>query len=338
MPARERPSCRKLFAAAVFTTGLLITSGPGTREDALVLESKIPLGNVQGRIDHLAVDLERQRLFIAELGNDSLGVVDLAAGKLFRRIVVGLKEPTGVGYLPATDTVFIASGADGFVHRYSGDDLSPIGRTALGGDADNIRIDAQRNQVVVGYGNGALALLDAASGRKAGEIPLAGHPESFQLERAGVRIFVNVPDARQIAVVDRQAMRQMANWGLADAESNFPMALDDTEERLMVVYRKPPTLAIFGTSKGELIARLPTCGDADDVFFDAARRRIYLSCGEGFIAVIQNRGHSYEELARIPTVSGARTALFVPELDRLYLAVRASGGEPAAVWVFRPRS
>jgi hypothetical protein len=330
------PSCRKLLVAAAFT-GLLVMGGPRTAhaDEALMLESKIPLGDVRGRIDHLAVDLERQRLFIAELGNDSLGVVDLAGGKLLRRID-GLKEPTGVGYLPATDTLYVASGADGCVYRFGGNDFAPLGHTALGGDADNVRIDAPTNQVVVGYGSGALALLDSASGRKTGEIPLAGHPESFQLEKTGSRIFVNVPDGREIAVVDRKAMRQVARWGLADARSNFPMALDDTGERLMVVYRKPPTLAAFDTSKDELVARLPTCADADDIFFDAKRQRIYISCGEGFIAVIQRRGDAYEELARIPTVSGARTALFIPERDRLYLAVRASNGEPPAIWIFRP--
>lgn len=300
-----------------------------------LLESKIPLGDVQGRIDHLAVDLTRQRLFIAELENDSLSVVDLAGGQLSRRID-GLKKPTGVGYLPATDTVYVANGADGSVHRFGGDDLSPLGCTTLGGDADNVRIGAPANQVVVGYGSGALALLDATSGRKIGEIPLTGHPESFQLERTGSRIFVNVPDAREIAVVDRQTMQQVARWGLEDARCNFSMTLDETGERLMVVYREPATLAVFETRKGELVARLPTCGDADDVFFDAKRQRIYISCGEGVIVAIQRRGDAYDEIARIPTVSGARTALFVPELDRLYLAVRASDGEPPAVWVFRP--
>lgn len=338
MPVRDwnLPSCHKLLVAAAFI-GLLVAGGSGALRagEALMLESKIPLGDVRGRIDHLAVDLERQRLFIAELGNDSLGVVDLAGGKLFRRID-GLKKPTGVGYLPATDTIYVASGADGSVYRFGGNDLAPLGQTALGGDADNIRIDAPANQVVVGYGSGALALLDFVSGRKTGKIPLAGHPESFQLEKTGSRIFVNVPDGHEIAVVDRKAMRQVARWGLADAHSNFPLALDDTGGRLMVVYRKPPTLAVFETRRGEVVARLPTCGDADDIFFDSKRQRIYISCGEGFIAVIQRRGDAYEELARIPTVSGARTALFVPERDRLYLAVRASNGEPPAIWIFRP--
>jgi hypothetical protein len=190
--------------------------------------------------------------------------------------------------------------------------------------------------VVVGYGDGALALVDSASGKPTAEVPLPGHPESFQFERGGPRIFVNVPDAHQVTIIDRSTGRQVASWGLADAQANFPMALDEAEGRLVVGYRAPALLAVFDTGSGVSVARLPACGDTDDVFLDAKRQRVYLSCGAGFLDVIQQHGSTYEELARIPTIPGARTALFVPERDRLYLAVRASGGEGAALWVFRP--
>src|SRR4029453_18442655 len=161
-------------------------------------ETKIPLGAVRGRIDHLAIDLARHRLFVAELGNGSLGVVDLSQGKLLRQID-GLAEPQGVAYYPVTDTLYLASGGDGSLRRFKGDDLAPLGVTELGEDADNIRVDARAGRVVVGYGDGALALVDAASGTKVGDIGLPSHPESFQLEASGSRAFVNVPGARQIA-------------------------------------------------------------------------------------------------------------------------------------------
>lgn len=303
--------------------------------DALTLESKIPLGDVAGRIDHLAVDLARRRLFVAELGNNTVGVVDVADGKLIHRIS-GLKEPQGVGYVPSADVIYVANAGDGTVHRYRGDDFSPLGTLKLDDDADNIRIDVRTNQVVVGYGGGALAVLDAGSGNKVGNIRLSGHPESFQLEQNGMRIFVNVPDAQQIAVVDRAAAKQVAKWGVSDAGANFPMALDDKGERLAVVYRTPALLVVFDTHSGTVVVRQPTCGDADDVFFDAKRQRIYISCGGGAVDVVQRQGDVYRELGRVPTVSGARTSLFVPELDRLFVAVRASGNERPSVWVFRP--
>ena len=158
----------------------------------------MPLGAVEGRIDHLAVDLARQRLFVAELGNGSLGVVDLAQGKVVHRID-GLKEPQGVAYAPDADTVYVASAGDGTLKRYAGMDLSYLGATELGDDADNVRLDRQTGEVVVGYGGGALAWLDGVTGRKNGDMALAAHPESFRLESGGHRVFVNVPDAHEVA-------------------------------------------------------------------------------------------------------------------------------------------
>jgi hypothetical protein len=327
----------ELLAVTFIPVWLLSSAGPaaaGTGQP-LVLEQKIHLGEVRGRIDHLAIDLARERLFVAELGNNSLGVVDLVAGKLLRRIG-GLNEPQGVAYDSATDTVYVADGGDGSVHRFKGTELTPLGTVQLGADADNVRLDPEAGRVVVGYGDGALALMDSASGKPTAEIRLPGHPESFQLEHGGPRIFVNVPDAHQITVVDRFTGQQVASWGLAGAQANFPMALDEADGRLVVGYREPGLLAVFDTRSGTPVTRLPACGDTDDVFIDAERERVYLSCGAGFLDVVQRRDDIYEELARIPTSPGARTALFVPERERLYLAVRASGGEGAAVWVFRP--
>ncbi|WP_448207571.1 YncE family protein [Azospirillum sp. sgz302134] len=344
-----------VLAAALTAAIVLVGRDPPATFAAgtapLTLERTIPLGNVSGRIDHFAIDLARQRLLIAELGNNTVGVLDLAQGRVIRRLT-GLKEPQGVAHvpgthipgthIPGTDAIIVANGGDGTVRRFKATDFAELDTVKLGEDADNIRVDASAAQVIVGYGNGALAALDAVSGRKLGEIRLAAHPESFQLETNGPRIFVNAPDARQIAVVDRESGQQIATWTLSGAGGNFPMALDESAGRLAVVYRKPSTLAVFETEHGGVVARLPTCEDADDVFFDRKRQRLYISCGDGTLAVIQkqddgqNHADSYRELGRIPTVPGARTSLWVPELDRLFLGVRANGREPAAVWVYRP--
>ncbi len=305
-----------------------------TAAPPLVLEAKIPLGDVSGRIDHLAIDLKRQRLYVAELGNNSLGVVDLAASKVLRRIT-GLSEPQGVGYEPTTDTVYVANAGDGSVRLLRGEDLAPLSRIDLGEDADNVRIDAQRNRVLVGYGKGGLAVIDSASRAKVGDFPLKGHPESFQIEDSGARAFANVPDRREIAIVDLAsgAVRPAPTDGLG---SNFPMAVDPDAQRVLVVFRSPPTLLALTSRDGTAAARLDTCGDADDVFVDSKRRRIYVTCGAGTIDVIEPRDGQYSHLAKVPTAPGARTSLFVPQQDRLYVAVRAGGREPAAIWVFRP--
>jgi DNA-binding beta-propeller fold protein YncE len=300
----------------------------------LALETKIPLGQVSGRIDHLGIDVKRQRLFVAELGNNSLGVVDLAAGKVLRR-VAGLSEPQGVAYVPFDDSVYVANAGDGSVHVLRGEDLAPIARIELGNDADNVRVDTQRNRVLVGYGNGALAVIDPATRTKAADIRLKGHPESFQIDETGTKVFVNVPDARDIEVADlaSEGTRSLPTQG---AGSNFPMAIDRDARRVLVVFRSPPTLMALSSQDGRVVAKIESCGDADDVFADSRRRRIYVSCGEGVVDVLDQREAEYRRLARVPTVSGARTSLFVPELDRLLVAVRTRSNEPAAIWVFRP--
>jgi DNA-binding beta-propeller fold protein YncE len=322
-----------LLAASLLWPG---ATGAQTASPPLVLEAKIPLGEVSGRIDHLGIDLKRQRLLVAELGNNSLGVVDLAAGKVLRRIT-GLSEPQGVAYVPFSDSVFVANAGDGSVRVLRGEDLTAVGRIELGDDADNVRVDNVRERVLVGYGKGALALIDPISLSKTGDIRLKAHPEGFQIDETGAQVFVNVPDAREIVMADLTAgsTRSLPTQG---AGSNFPMAIDGEAHQVLVVFRSPPTLIALSSQDGRIAAKAETCGDADDVFVDRKRRRVYVSCGEGAVDVLEAGEAGYRRLARVPTVSGARTSLFVPELDRLFVAVRAGSNEPAAIWVFRPAS
>jgi DNA-binding beta-propeller fold protein YncE len=301
----------------------------------LQLEAKIPLGDVRGRIDHMAVDLKRQRLFVAELGNDSVGIVDLQNRKLIRRIP-GLKEPQGVGYEPSTDMLYVANAGDGSVRLFEGNDYKSAGQIELGSDADNIRIDAGSNRVFIGYGSGALAVIDPSTHRKVGDVPVKAHPEAFQIDPDTSQIFVNVPDAHGVAVVDRASQKQIGKWPTPGRGANFPMALDQGRRQVLVIFRAPAELGVFSMTDGKPIATAETCGDADDLFVDAKRDRVYVSCGGGFIDVFEPKGAAYRRVARIPTISGARTSLFVPELDRLLVAVRARSEAPAAIWVFRP--
>ncbi len=304
-------------------------------QSGLTLEAKVPLGDVSGRIDHLAVDVERHRLFVAELGNDSVGVVDLDGRRVAQRIDK-LREPQGVAYVAALDTLVVANAKDGAVRFFTGAPFAPAGQLNLKDDADNIRLLPDGRSVMVGYGSGGLAVIDVAARATRATIPLKEHPEGFQLDPASARVFVNVPDARQVAVVDRTAGRQIASWAVPNARSNFPMAWLATRGEVVIVFRSPARLVRLRAGDGGIVAEQETCGDADDVFHDAKRDRLYVTCGDGAIDVFRADGAAYVRLARIPTVSGARTGLFVPELDRLYLAVRARSGEPAAIWIFRP--
>ncbi len=303
-----------------------------------VLERTIALKGVSGRIDHLAVDLRRKRLFVTELGNDTLDVIDLAAGTVIRRIE-GLKEPQGVAYAPDADVLAVASAGDGSVRLFRGAELWPAGTVSLGDDADNIRLDTRTGNLVVGYGSGGLAVIDPATGALISRIPLQAHPEGFQLDPENHRALVNVPDAHEVAVVDMDASRQTVSWRTPDLRANFPMALNAARSTIAVVFRNPARLVVFDVTTGRPPGTFMTCGDADDVFFDAKRRRVYVSCGAGNVDAWQQDRSTYRRLNLLKTASGARTSLFVPDLDRLFVAARAGFfglGSDAAVLVLRP--
>jgi YVTN family beta-propeller protein len=322
-----------LKALLVAVTALAGTAAQAA-DEPLTVSAKIPLGRVTGRIDHLVIDTKRNRLFVAELGNNSIGVIDLTTQKVVKRIT-GLREPQGIAYEPRTDRVYIANAGDGVVKTLAAETLSPIGEVKLGEDADNIRLGGP-DRIFVGYGNGAIAVLQA--GKKVADLPLDAHPESFQIDAEHGRLFVNQPEAHGIAVIDDKTGQQQAQWGVRGLNGNFSMAFDAANHRLFVAYRSPATLAIFDTTTGDLLSRLPICGDADDVFFDAKRNQLYISCGEGFVTVVSAANQRVKEIGRVRTRTGARTSLFVPELDRLFVAVRANAGEPAEVWVLLPQS
>jgi len=227
--------------------------------------------NVEGRIDHLAVDLTGNRLFVAALGNDTLEVIDIT-GLRVARSVGGLHEPQGIRFLPDRNRVVVANGGDGATVFYDGGTLAVLHTAKTSGDADNVRYDQKAGRVYVGYAGGALAVLDG-DGKSLGDIKLAGHPESFQLETTGPRIFVNVPSAKQIAVVDREKQVVSQTWPVTAAASNYPMALDEVNHRLFVGCRQPAKLLVYDTTAGRLITSVDIVGDTDDLFYDPKMRR-----------------------------------------------------------------
>lgn len=329
-------SCSGLAVTLAFLIPLTVAQAAVTPAEPLVLKSTFPLPDVRGRIDHMAVDSRRQHLIVAALGNDSVEVIDIGTGKVIQRIR-DLKEPQGVAYADKADLIFVANAGNGSVQIFRAEDFAPIGKLDLHRDADNIRIDPRNGNIVVGYGDGGLAIVDPMSRAEIATIKLQAHPEGFQIEPTTGRAFVNVPDANQIAVVDLNKRQQTATWKVAGVGANFPMALDPAGGVLATVFRNPPELVLLDRKTGAVTAKLPACGDADDVFHDAKRQRYYVSCGEGSLDVFQAAGNQLTALARIPTSRGARTSLFVPGVDRLFLAVRAGLlGSDAAIQVYRP--
>lgn len=293
----------------------------------------IPLDGVEGRIDHMAADPKGERLYVAALGNDTVEVIDPEAGKQIDRIT-GLKKPQGVALLPDSGRLVVASGGDGKVHVYDSD-RKLLGTVDGLDDADNVRYDPAAKLVYVGFGDGALAVIDPLKIEKIAEIKLAGHPESFQLESKGNRIFVNVPDAGHVAVVDRANRSIVARWPMDEAAANFPMALDEDHHRLFIGCRKPAKLVVLDTGTGRMTASVACAGDTDDVFFDAAGKRIYVTGGQGVVTVIgQPDPDHYPLLGSDPTAPGARTSILIPALEALYVAVPHRGDQKAEIRIF----
>jgi DNA-binding beta-propeller fold protein YncE len=271
---------------------------------------------------------------VAELGNGSVDAVDLSSGETHR--IKGLKEPQGLAYLPDRNELVVASGGDGTVRFFDASSLAPVGSVPLGDDADNVRVDPKTGQLVVGYGSGALAILDPAHRAVLRRIALGAHPEGFQVDGEGRKAFVNIPEAHKIVVVDLDSGRTLASWRAAHV-SNFPMALGEASAVVGVIYRIPARLVVVEAASGTAKTDLATCDDADDLYFDDKRRRIYVSCGSGAIDAFEQAGGRYVASAHIETRPGARTSLFVPALDRLFVAARAGfRGQDAALLVYRP--
>lgn len=302
----------------------------------LLLVARIDLPNVNGRIDHLSADVKGGRLFVSALGNHTVEVLDVRSGKHLRTLP-DLAEPQGVYYDPSTNRLFAACAQDGSVKIYDAGSFQLLGNVKLGGDADNLRYDARGRRVMVGYGDGALGFLDL-TGKKTGEIALDAHPESFQLEKTGTRVFVNVPDRKEIQVADLSGNKLLSRWPVTSALKNYPMALDEADQRLLIGCRTPPRMLVIDTGSGKQTASVEIAGDTDDLFYDAARKRAYVIGGQGFVDVLERKGADrYDRIARYPTAPGARTGLFVPDWGKLFVAVPHRGEQRARILVFETK-
>ena len=294
----------------------------------------IELPHVEGRIDHLAFDSRTQRLFVAALGNNTVEVLDTKAG-VHLTSLPGFAEPQGIAVVPDGRTVAVANRRSGGVQLLNADDYRRGPTLQPGDNADNVRYDASANRLYVGFGSGAIGAIDPGGGKLLGQVGVAGHPESFQLERTGSRIFVNVPTADQIAVIDRTAMKPVSTWHVGGAGACFPMALDEANHRLFIGCRRPAKTIVFDTTSGREVGSFEIVGDTDDLFYDAAKKRLYVSGGEGFIDVIEEQTpNAFARIAHIPTAAGARTALFVPDQHRFYLAVPHRDSQRAEIRVY----
>jgi len=297
----------------------------------LKLKQTIPLSGIEGRIDHFAFDPAGERLFVCALGNNTVEVLDLQKGERVHSIT-GLGAPQGVGYVPGVNRLFVANDKGGICKIYDGKSFQQISELNLKDDADNVRYDSATGKVYVGFGSGGIAIVNATDGKQIGSIKLSAHPEAFELEKNGRRIFVNVPNARQVAVIDRDKGEVIAKWQTDRAFGNFPMALDEANHRLFVGCRLPSKLVVLNTDSGNVVVKIGISGDPDEVFYDNKHHRIYTICGAGKINILdQIDPNTYAVSTKIDTTDGARTGLFVPERHALFVAIPHRGSQDAEI-------
>lgn len=305
----------------------------------LRLVQEIPLPNVQGRMDHFTFDAKRKRVIAAGLGNNTVEVVDTFAGRDIHSIT-GLAEPQGVVYVADVNKLFVANAEDGKVRIYDGDSFKLVNTLDIGEDTDNVRYSPAEKKVYVAFGGdegGGIAVIEAATGKRLEDAAkLDGHPESFQLATSKPLIYANMATKAKVVVIDRNT-HKVTDWPLKAAKANYPMALDEPDQRLFVVTRKPARLVVLDLEAGSTVASIPCANDADDLYYDSGRKLIYIPGGEGFMSVIQQTDSDhYQPIAKIPTTIGARTGLWYQSRDRFYLAVPASTRQGAALWVYAP--
>ncbi|HET7206322.1 MAG TPA: hypothetical protein VFI95_07050 [Terriglobales bacterium] len=328
---------------SILVLAVLVRPAGAQNSEVLTLERRIPLPGVKGRIDHFGVDLKRQQLFVAAVENHTVEVMALKSGRLAHTIS-DLAEPQGVFYDPATNHLFVACALDGVTKVFDGTTFKTVTTVKFPDDADNIRYDPRSKGVIVGYagakhlrkreeGTGGLGFIDPR-GKKTGDVVIDAHPESFQLERSGSRIFVNVPEKKEIEVIDGVKHSVIARWPVS-AEDNFPMALDEAQHRLLIGVWKPPQLLVFNIDTGRQVAAGEIAGKTDDLFYDSAKHRVYVLTSEGYLEVFEQRNtDQYDRVARYSTPPRSQTGLFVAEWGKLFVATPAHGKQQAEIRVY----
>jgi DNA-binding beta-propeller fold protein YncE len=354
-----RDQCAMLGAIGLL---LALTGARNTHAQAklpLKLVQTIPLPNVHERMDHLGVDIKGQRLFAAALGDkqNTVEVIDLKAGKRVFSIP-GQSKPQGVFYSEDSKNLFVANGgggasivtADGTVKIFAGDSFKLLDSIPVGIDADHVNVDPATKYLYVGVGDtksGALVIIDTRTGKKVGEIKTEAGPGGIMIEKSGPRIFVRLRGTPNLGVIDREKREQIATWPVTGTMQSYALALDESHHRLFNTSRNPPLLIVHDSETGKQITQLESVQGIDDVWYDAALKRIYASGGrgpggdafvDGFVAVYQQKdADDYQLIAKVPTRTGACTSIWVAGLNRYYVSAPGTEKQEAAILVFEPQ-
>jgi DNA-binding beta-propeller fold protein YncE len=339
----------KLFSVLILTVfASLSTQAYAQDHVPLRLIQTIPMPNVKGRIDHMDVDVKGKRLFVAGLENGSVEVVDLQAGKWLKSIP-GFKKTQGIAYVPSLNKLFVASGVDGILRVFRGDTLELLEAVKLDLGPNRVAYDPHTQLLYVGYGGkdagkdyGEIGIIDARTDKHLGDVKVEAHPSELLLDESGKTLFVFVSVASVVQVVDTKKREVVSTWPTS-SKRNGDGALDEKNHRLLIGTRTPPQMIAMDSQTGKEVANLSTVEGMDGVYFDTARKRVYVSGGRdndvGYIFAYQQKdADHYETIGKIPTKPGAGTSFWSPELNRYYVAAPAHENDGAAILVFEPES
>ena len=342
---------RKPLLACLTTLILVYLAGvsslQGQTSQPLRLIQTISIPNLRGRLDHLYVDVRSKRLYVAGLENGSVEVIDLKSGKWLRRMQ-GFQKPQGILFVPGVNKIFVASGNDGMLRVFSGKSFRLLDSVQLDRGANRIAYDSHKKRLYVGYGGkdagheyGEIAIIDATTDKAVATVRVDAHPAELLVGESGEKLFALIPPRNEVQVIDLPSRRILATWPVS-SKSPGDAALDDSSQRLLIGTHTPPSMVVMDSRDGKEVVNLPTVEGMDGVYYDAQRKRVYVSGGRGFdvgsvFVYQQENADQYKSIAEMPTKPGAGTSFWSPELNRYYVAAPAHNGEQASILVFQPQ-
>jgi hypothetical protein len=350
----------KLLAACfivMFASVAIQTSGQ--EKQALRLVQTIPLPGVTGRLDHMGVDLEEKRLFVAAVANNTLEVVDLTSGKVIKSLA-GFKDTQDAVFLGGDFNKLYVSSLDGHVRVFQGESFWLVRDFKIEPDPNRLFYDPTTNLIYFGYGGQnagfdayeRVGILQPKPGAGYDQLvadmiaptPRPGHLAEMAMDDNGVLLACD-SRADRIYQFDTRKRELIKSWP-AKGDGAADMALDRIGHRLFVGTRTPPEMTVYDSLSGKEVQSLPAPETMDGVYYDSKLKRIYMTGGRwyrtpdaspGWLYVYQQQDPDhYDVISKIKTRPGSGTSLFVPQFNRLYVASQALGNQQAAILVFEP--
>jgi DNA-binding beta-propeller fold protein YncE len=306
-----------------------------------LLQRSIELPGVTGKFDHFAIDTPGHRLFVAATGNHSVEVIDLTSDRVVESIK-GLGKPHGLAWVNSTGSLYVADGSLRELRLYQGKPLTLAGKISLSDDADDMVYDEADHLLFVGHGGSdaanpaKVAIVSTDPFSLIASLPVATHPEALEIDPQSQRVFANIAESNEVAVIGAKTRGIVAHWKLTKAADNVPLAFDADHRLLFVACRKPGMLLALDAATGRELTSAASAEQADDLFYDSVLHRVYLISGAGEVDSYQvDAGNALHVLPAVHTVSGAKTALFVPAENLLYVGVPSANDRAGEVRVYK---